>query len=188
MFCPRCGRQVNDNANFCGGCGLSKREIDSQLSQKNSYTYTAPVFEKAPPQTGEVENFVEQPFPTDVEFKDVEETSSTPASERENTDTATPPNYTQAPQYQYGYQQQEQYQWDKEEIDDKTLSTVDFLWMMIITIIPIIGLGYLLYLAFAQSKNINKRSYARAMLILFVFITLIVSMFVCGFFMANFLF
>ena len=28
MFCPRCGRPVSDTANFCGGCGLPKAEIE----------------------------------------------------------------------------------------------------------------------------------------------------------------
>ena len=28
MFCPRCGRAINENANFCGGCGLSRAEIE----------------------------------------------------------------------------------------------------------------------------------------------------------------
>ena len=31
MFCPRCGRAVNAEANFCGGCGLSKAEIERYL-------------------------------------------------------------------------------------------------------------------------------------------------------------
>ena len=28
MFCPRCGRPVSRTANFCGGCGLPKSEIE----------------------------------------------------------------------------------------------------------------------------------------------------------------
>ena len=32
MFCPRCGRPVSRAANFCGGCGLPKAEIE-RMSQ-----------------------------------------------------------------------------------------------------------------------------------------------------------
>ena len=32
MFCPRCGRPVSRTANFCGGCGLPKAEIE-RMSQ-----------------------------------------------------------------------------------------------------------------------------------------------------------
>ena len=35
MFCPRCGRAVNENANFCGGCGLSRVEIEKFAAAAN---------------------------------------------------------------------------------------------------------------------------------------------------------
>ena len=35
MYCPRCGRPVSDNANFCGGCGLPRAEI-LKYSRNNS--------------------------------------------------------------------------------------------------------------------------------------------------------
>ena len=31
MFCPRCGRAVNETSNFCGGCGLSRAEIEKYM-------------------------------------------------------------------------------------------------------------------------------------------------------------
>ena len=31
MFCPRCGRAVSEKANFCGGCGLSRGEIENYI-------------------------------------------------------------------------------------------------------------------------------------------------------------
>ena len=34
MFCPRCGRPVSDIANFCGGCGLPKAEIEKAYREK----------------------------------------------------------------------------------------------------------------------------------------------------------
>ncbi|MBR2503982.1 MAG: hypothetical protein IKB62_07655, partial [Oscillospiraceae bacterium] len=60
------------------------------------------------------------------------------------------------------------------------LSTVDFIWMMIIAGIPVVGLIYLIVLAF-QNDNTNKRSYARASLIISIFASIIGMVFVLGF-------
>lgn len=204
MYCSRCGRQVNNNANFCGGCGLSKKEIDDQLARTNTYNYTAPVFEPAPPQTGEVEKFVERPFPTDVEFKEVpaEAWIETPTVEidvqevvaqAEQGDAPQEQQSEQTAQDQYGASQnqyrpsQEQYQ---EEIlgknkPNESLSTVDFVWMILLTLIPGVNLIYLFYQAVIQNNNINRRSYARAVFIVAFFVILIMMMFAFGFFMAN---
>ncbi|MEG1050298.1 MAG: zinc ribbon domain-containing protein [Oscillospiraceae bacterium] len=182
MVCPRCGRQVNDNANFCGGCGLSKKEIDAQVAQKAAYTYTEPVFEKAPEKTGEVQNFVEQPFPTDVEFKDVPSDTVDPEVQATTQQSASQQSASQycAPQQQYPAPNMQ-----PEKLKDNGLATVDFVWMMIFTSIPFFGLLYLIYLSFVQDGNTTKRSYARAVLILRGFALAIGVMFIVGFMMVG---
>lgn len=181
MFCPKCGRPVNENANFCGGCGLSKREIEEQLSKQTAQVYAEPVFEKAPEKTGEVENFVEQPFPTDVEFKDVPNDVEEPVVPKAV--VQAPPVYSQPqpqPQPQYPAP-------DTGISKEKSLSTIDFVWMMVFTSIPFFGLFYLIYLAFIQNDNINKRSYARAIFIIDLFCIALGFMFFVGFFVTSFI-
>ena len=63
---------------------------------------------------------------------------------------------------------------------DQNLSTVDFIWVMILSMIPVVGMFYMIYLAFVQDKNINKRSYARASLIISVFAAVIGIVFFVG--------
>ena len=42
MFCPRCGRAVNDTSNFCGGCGLSRAEIEKYVVKTTPQPEPAP--------------------------------------------------------------------------------------------------------------------------------------------------
>ncbi|MEG1862121.1 MAG: zinc ribbon domain-containing protein [Oscillospiraceae bacterium] len=70
---------------------------------------------------------------------------------------------------------------------EQNLSTVDFVWMMLISAIPFVGFFYLLYLAFVQDNNVNKRSYSRACLIVSIFMSIIGIVFVAGIIGTQFL-
>lgn len=72
----------------------------------------------------------------------------------------------------------------EEEEKDYTMSTVDYIWMMIISAVPVVGFIYLLYNAFA-AENPNKRSYARAVLIVGIFSCLIAAVFAMGLVMSQ---
>jgi hypothetical protein len=69
-------------------------------------------------------------------------------------------------------------------VKNENLSTVDFIWMMLISSIPVVGLIYIIYLAI-QDNNTNKRSYARATLIIALFGTLVGVVFGLGFIIAG---
>ena len=59
------------------------------------------------------------------------------------------------------------------------MTVVDYLWMMIISGIPIVGIVYILYTAFA-GQNINKKNWAKAMLILAIFGFVLAFVFIFG--------
>ena len=66
----------------------------------------------------------------------------------------------------------------------ENLSTVDFIWMMLISSIPLVGLIYIIYLAI-QNNNTNKRSYARATLIISLFAAIVGIVFTLGFMISG---
>ena len=58
------------------------------------------------------------------------------------------------------------------------------IWMLLISSIPVVGLIYLIYLAI-QDNNTNKRSYARATLIISLFAVVVSFVFIIGFIIAG---
>ena len=195
MFCPRCGRSVSETSNFCGGCGLSRAEIEKYIVKTEPQAEAAqPQPEvKAEPQTVSWESAPAQEAPKAENFA---ETKAEEAKDIKSTEyhysykTATEaqpkaePSYTTAdsvqaepkaePKAEYSYAE------PVKEVKNENLSTVDFIWMMIISGIPVVGLVYLIYLAF-QNDNTNKRSYARASLIVSIFASVIGIVFLLGF-------
>lgn len=205
MFCPRCGRPVNTEANFCGGCGLSKVEIEKYLQKtqpqqdppKAEPDFTQPPMAETPVQEAPKAEAVFTETATAAEETPFKATMQEEASfaEKEAAAEAQPHAEYTAPNYsQYGYTsanirnstadtaygQQTQPEIKKEV----PLSTVDFVWMLLISSLPIIGLVYIIYLA-VQDNNINKRSFARANLIIALFSFVIAFVFVVGIIAAN---
>lgn len=209
MYCPRCGRPVNTEANFCGGCGLSKVEIEKYLQKtqpqqevqqpqpempKTEPVFTQPEAPKAEPVFTEPEAVKEETVFEQVKETVQEEPSfaeTEAAKEAQQKAEYTAPNYNQ---YSYtsanSYSQQNTatnantYTPPVEEIKPEIkkevpLSTVDFIWMLVISGLPVIGLIYIIYLA-VQDNNINKRSYARATLIIALFSCIIALVFAVG--------
>ena len=162
MYCPRCGRPVSDNANFCGGCGLPRAEI-LKYSRNNSSDNNR--------QKAEENNNVS------TEDKSNEDSFDKSAESRETRHTSQN-NYTQ--NYNTGFSGNDYYAggYEKAESADP-LTVVDYLWMMIISGIPIVGIVYILYTAFA-GQNINKKNWAKAMLILAIFGFVLAFVFIFG--------
>ncbi len=67
----------------------------------------------------------------------------------------------------------------------EALSTADYILMMLIMSIPIVGIAYLIYTAFSSKSNANKRSFARAVLIMDLFTFVIALVFILGFALAG---
>ena len=236
MFCPRCGRPVNAEANFCGGCGLSRIEIEKYLSKTapqqpvqeapqqevsqqavqdvpqqetvlNSTVFSEDAEEKIPqPQQEPQQSSATE---TNHVFWQSEPAKSEEPAEKatENTaDNATTSAYTDNNcTYAYSYKKAEStdcaahssntqsstaqntantadavFTAAAEEVKKEApLTTVDFIWMLVLSSLPVIGLIYLIYLA-VQNNNINKRSFARATLIVAVFAFVITFVFAIG--------
>ena len=236
MFCPRCGRPVNAEANFCGGCGLSRIEIEKYLSKtapqqpvqeapqqevpqqtvqdvpQQEAVFTPPAHsEPAQPKAEEIPDVqipsVEIPKAEHVFWQSEPAKAEEPAEKAtENTaDNATTSAYTDNNcTYAYSYKKAEStdcaahgsntqstaqntantadavFTAAAEEVKKEApLTTVDFIWMLVLSSLPVIGLIYLIYLA-VQNNNINKRSFARATLIVAVFAFVITFVFAIG--------
>ncbi|NLW10643.1 MAG: zinc ribbon domain-containing protein [Clostridiaceae bacterium] len=72
-----------------------------------------------------------------------------------------PPQYQQ-PQYQQSYQQSGY----TPAVDNSPLSVGQYIGMYLLQIIPVVGFILLLVWAFSGDTNINKKNWARAMLII----------------------
>ena len=222
MFCPRCGRAINENANFCGGCGLSRAEIERFVQTSKVTNEAAQPAEPAQP-TAAAEPEVIEPVACEVvaetetvaepaaaetvtetvseaepAAETAEQTATTETSykytapegaEYHYTAQTNPANSTGTTSYTYAQttstaaQSTTAYSTEK-PVKNENLSTVDFIWMMLISSIPVVGLIYIIYLAI-QDNNTNKRSYARATLIIALFGTLVGVVFGLGFFIAG---
>lgn len=206
MFCPRCGRPVNENANFCGGCGLPKAEIDKYIVKpQQPQTVQAEIVSEGGSQTDYSQNSSEnaqsenasQPESQSTAFNgaQTESTECQSSSDTQNsygTDSQSY-SYTQDTSSSYdsqsssytSYDSQNQYSQAEytpvsENKEQTPPTTLDFLWVMVISCIPIVGFIYLIYLA-VQNDNIYKRSYARASFILMLFGVIISMIFSVGF-------
>ena len=194
MFCPRCGRAINENANFCGGCGLSRAEIEKYINATQEQPAEPVVSEPVVCEPVVTETPAEE---TPVAETTVEETVAEPtAAETETTYSYTAP---EGAEYHYTAQTNpannptqpvaEPVQTTAECKAEKpakseNLSTVDFIWMMLISSIPLVGLIYIIYLAI-QNNNTNKRSYARATLIISLFAAIVGIVFTLGFMISG---
>lgn len=227
MFCPRCGRRVNENANFCGGCGLPIAEMEkySRQQEQMQTPYIQPAQQIPSVDIDDLNNTISRleddlsgVHPVDDYTTDVpdntnvmpKENNVTADGEDENkgdvntrqvqnsvSDNAgsTIPTYSYYGQSDYSrqapkapnYRQMEKdnYQVPQGnakplEKDIRPLSTVDFIWMMLISNIPIVGMMYIIYLAASNRTNVNKRSWATALIIIKVFVRLLVFAFIFG--------
>ena len=218
MFCPRCGRPVSDIANFCGGCGLPKAEIEKAYREK-AEQMPAPVAapENEPVNIEELNNTIEtlendlsgiSPV-VDYTTEPAEDTNtiSTPSDfiqqeimeENKKAEQTEPVNYYGQSQYSRNAPQHPEYTYHNEnrtynyvppvapapEVKEtaetsKTLSVVDYVWMMLISSIPVVGLIYLIWMGFVQNENPNKTNFARATLIISVFAFILSLVFAMG--------
>ena len=197
MICPRCGRPVNDTANFCGGCGLPKSEIlkyqqpaapapqpVTDCTDELNATISQLENQLQNDDTLSVNDYTTEPASDTNTIDDVFTPSDFIRQEMKNEQKSTP-EYTR-PQYNWTAPEYPAHTPVTEEKQpaDYNLSTVDYIWMMIIGAIPVVGLLYLLYTAFT-AQNPNKRSYARAVLITMLFSCLIASVFAMGLIMSQ---
>ena len=181
MYCPRCGRPVSDNANFCGGCGLPRAEILKYSRNNSSDNNRQKAEENNNVSTEDKSN--EDSFNKSAESRETRHTSQNNytgdyGTSQNNYSSGTYSNYNQ--NYNTGFSGNDYYTggYEKAESTDP-LTVVDYLWMMIISGIPVVGIVYILYTAFA-GQNINNKNWAKAMLILAIFGFVLAFVFIFG--------
>ena len=214
MLCPRCGRTVSETANFCGGCGLPRAEVERLIKmsqpQPEAKIDIADVNSTIQQLEGDltginpVENYTTF---TDVNTNKVDEIKESdirlevnpvvePAAEQMYTApeaTAVQSEYSRnAPKHPYYYAQTRVEQpvevpAEPAAVSD-SLSTVDFIWMMLISGVPVVGFFYLLYQAFVQKESTTKSAWAKATLIIAVFAALLGLVFSMGIMLTSFMF
>ena len=81
--------------------------------------------------------------------------------------TADDPSNVHTPKAQPQYRQSQYSQIPAPVYDPKSapLSTGNFFWLPVITAIPIVGIILIFVWAFSKNTNINRKNYARAILI-----------------------
>ena len=174
MYCPRCGRQVSDTANFCGGCGLPKADI----IKANEKPVTENEVQDVHDTISQLEDDLSglnpvTDYTTDFDSNSNTEDKSFVQMEMENEEST---EHREVPQYEYKapeYKQNDEFYSRNttvyESKEETAVSTTDFVIMILLSSIPIIGFGYLIYQAFMQKNNTTKRSYARAVLLVGLF-------------------
>ena len=176
MFCPRCGRQVSDTANFCGGCGLPRADIVKANAKPVTESEVRDVHETISQLEDDLSGLNPvTDYTTDFNTNSNTEDKSFVQMEMENEGAD---EHREVPQYEYKapeYRPEEDndlYTRNTtvyESSEETRVSTTDFVIMILLSSIPIIGLIYLFYQAFGQKTNSTKRSYARAVLLLGLF-------------------
>lgn len=217
MFCPRCGRPVSPTANFCGGCGLPKAEIEkAAVPVQTQVDSSQPALQVTETEMNELNSALSQlegdltgvnpveNYTTDTtaitntdtgrEEKIVPElkfTVESQSAEQENV-TAGQSDYSRnAPQHPF--YTQNNYEQSRSvaqfaDLPDHNLSTVDFVWMLLISSIPVVGMFYVIYQAFVQKENVNKKSWARATIIIYLFAALLGLVFSIGLALTSFIY
>jgi hypothetical protein len=147
-FCEFCGATLDDGVKFCNNCGKS-------VSTTGNTPPPPPVI---PPS---------QPAINNQYANTAAQSTVATATKPETTQYSTPvQNYT-APAQQSYYQAPQQNYYQK--IQDTTpMSVGQYILTMIISAIPFVGFIMLLIWAFSSDTNVNKKNYARAILILAV--------------------
>ena len=170
VTCSQCGASVLEGKKFCGSCGSPMGEsnepaqdvtvIDKPFSEAPS-TAQPPPSTQIPPPPAQSSAYTSPP-PSPQPTRTAPYTSQPQQPQQ-------PPRYTQAPYY--GSQSSQQ----TGGIDAQppkgspysVASTLSYIGMMILFCIPLIGIISCIVMA-VSTGNLNRRNFARAMLILII--------------------
>ena len=137
MFCDSCGSNITDNSKFCKNCGKNLTEATPAAST----VQPVQVESQAPPP---YPNFTSQPQPQPQPsniYQPPQQTSADTNNSRNTYDASIPANR-------------------------KPLGVGSYIGMFILLAIPVVGFILLLVWAFGRNTNLNRKNYARAVLIM----------------------
>lgn len=126
MFCPNCGRNLDNGAKFCDGCGESLLEHTMPSRTTN----------------------IKEEYPQSSGYNPQGSHNYTPPQPQQ--EYYQPTSFTQKPQIG----------------NSEVLSIGNYIVMMLLAGIPIVGFILLLVWSFSSSANQNKKNWARATLIM----------------------
>lgn len=164
MFCEKCGNQMPDDSKFCLSCGAPAAGVEST---QEAVQEAAPIVDTAvndvTETATEVSSAVKQPA-APAPAQPAPQPSPVRPTPTQAPQAAPQQAYAQPPQNQY-YQQP-----SANEKPEKVapLKTWKFIGMFILTGIPLIGFIMILVWSFSSSFNKNTKSFARAILILWI--------------------
>ncbi|MBQ5534316.1 MAG: zinc ribbon domain-containing protein [Lachnospiraceae bacterium] len=197
MICPRCKRPVSDSANFCGSCGLPRAEIERFYRQQELLKIQVPQAEDAEALADDLQSSLDDDnYNINDGIRTAEPEQHEPtgdsraAFEEKEEKTSYEPVYApeQKPQARMSYTyvpmdpprapsfDATDYEGPSSQTEEP-LSTVDYIWMMILSAIPVFGFLYLIYLGFFQKISRSKSNYAKAALIVTIFAFLVMVLF-----------
>lgn len=138
MFCEKCGKNLPDGIQFCDGCGA---KIEAVRPEYKATAESAQAQSNSPTtaQTGYVQQHEYAPQPQAY--------TQNPAQ------TVYPQAYTPPPPIYSG------------QSNSEPLRVGQYIGMLLLMLIPIVSIIMLLVWSFGGSVNLNKKNFARAMLI-----------------------
>lgn len=186
MRCPNCGQEIIDGSAFCTNCGAlmnldDEKKQNSELPQGNNHVANEHV-NPAPVDTNGADTIKEN-------IPNIEQatTDDVTANEIVENGKAADAAYAKIPEAQ---NQNEKSGFDESMVKSMQkkvhpMRTWSFFWREIVSGLPIINLVVFFIQAFADGVNFNSRSFARAKLIKYLILTVILLALV-GMFLVNY--
>ena len=159
IFCTNCGETIAEGRKFCSACG-TKVETSPNKPQDNK---------TGPPEPQQITNAEPDLKQTAADASSAAITENNQTSQSQPQQAYIPPTAYAAPAYPaYNNSPASNIQDIPPAKGSKyaPMSTLGYLGWMILMCIPIIGLIVTIILSFSSSGSVNRRNFARAILIL----------------------
>ena len=146
MFCENCGANVPDDSKFCIECGITFTDAPAPVQQ--------PVQPEIPVRVA--------PPPQPTYYPPPQQRPIQPAYMPPQPQRPIQPVYTPPPQPQYYAQPP----YNPMQANREPLGVGSYIGMFFLSAIPLVGFIMLLVWAFGGDVNLNRKNYARAILIM----------------------
>lgn len=171
MICRNCGRELPEDARFCGRCGapvVRPAAAAPAAPSTPAPEQAAPAAEQSTPAAEQSAPAAEQSAPAPEQAASAPEQATAahtaPAAERPQPQIP-PPLSSGAPSWSSSGAPAAAPAPAQQAADASPLRTGQFFLMDLVCAIPLVNIVVLLVWAFADNTNLNRRNYARARLI-----------------------